>query len=348
MKKLVCIVLAVITCFVFAGCSSATPVADPQEISVALITDTEGIDDNSYNMEVWEAISKYCDEKDYACGNYQPETVKDGAAAIEMAVQDGYSTMIVMGRDNYKAVLRAAKNHPNLSFLLLDGPDTTGKKLPDNLTCVYFRAEELGFIGGVLCATLSSSGVAGFLNGEKDEEALLYEYGFRGGVKYMRMAAGTGTVPDVRYLGTGDDDEKTYYAAGSLYDSDVDIIFEHLGEGGTGLISAASERQMYVIGSDRDYVQNAPGIVLGTVRSRPDLYVDDYLDQVTEGFPGTVGGESISLGIKEGYLDLAHIPMYLNDVYTSVVEGVMTQITKGIVRIPKDRDSLDRFSYIVN
>ena len=117
---------------------------------IALISDINGIKDNSLNQSVWNGLKDYGTKNDLPEGNkgynyFVPKDPKDYQAAIDEALDKNFSTIISAGYTLKPNIIKAAKNNPKKNFVVIDAPTPKLK----NLTGVSFKNQEGAYLAGV-------------------------------------------------------------------------------------------------------------------------------------------------------------------------------------------------------
>lgn len=200
-------------------------------------------------------------------------------------------------------VRQLAKQYPQVMFAHLDS-DGSGSN-PSNLVTATFAQEEGSFVVGYLASLLSVRKKVGFIGGVDVPVIKAFENGFRQGVRYGAKEMGVAIryvskLPD--YSGFSNP-EKAKEIAEKLYENETDIIYAVAGESGLGVIEAAKEGRLYVIGVDSDQDYLAKGYVLTSMMKRVDVAVQDIVRRFTEG--KLQGGAVLSYGLDNGGISLS-------------------------------------------
>lgn len=167
-----------------------------------------------------------------------------------------WSAVVGHGTDFAGGIVRAARDTPDVTFLLTDyiGEDIRAP-LP-NLCCVDWHWDEGAYLAGVLASQLSCSGKIGVLGGAACRTQYLATAGFVRGAS--RNAAGLEILTAL--AGSFDDPERGFRLANALFDEGVDVLLHTADSTGRGAIRAASGRDRRMIGflnhddSERDCV----------------------------------------------------------------------------------------------
>lgn len=100
-------------------------------------------------------------------------------------VEKGFSLIIAVGYGWGDIVETLAEKHPNVHFVLLDqrNPDFVSYETLPNITSLFFREDEAGFIAGALAGCTSVTGIIGAI-GSNEAYAGEFIDGFTKGARY--------------------------------------------------------------------------------------------------------------------------------------------------------------------
>ena len=308
--------------------------------SVAMVTDTGGVDDKSFNQSTWEGLvefgkanglSKGDGGYDYLASASEAEYVSN----INSLIRRDFDLVIAVGYALHDAVAEIADQRTDAKIAIID--EVVADK--ENVASITFKANEGSFLGGVAAGLETKSDKVGFIGGMSGEIIGSFEAGFIAGVKAVNPDAEV----DVEYAESFGDAAKGQQIAKRMYDSGVDIIFHAAGGVGNGLFTEAKERKekdpdanVWAIGVDRDQydegqVDANTNIVLTSVLKRVDVAAKEISNLTKEGkFPG---GETITYGLKEEGVGLAERGA-LSEETLAKVEEYQKQIIDGSITVP--------------
>ena len=138
----------------------------------------------------------------------------------------------------------AAKDYPEKEFWFFDEPIEG----IDNVYSMSYSANEGSFLAGMAAASVSETGVIGFIGGEDSTIVNDSLVGYLEGAAYVN--------PDINaivsYTGNWDDSAKGKELALVQYNAGADVVFQLASNAGVGVFEAAKETGKLAIGSDTD------------------------------------------------------------------------------------------------
>ncbi len=220
--------------------------------------------------------------------------VTDAAAAIRDYAADGYDIVIAHGTQYGTSLFEIAPDFPETSFAWGTATDTGKDAGLDNVFAYEARAEQGGYVGGVLAANMSESGVLGVVGPVEAGDAKLYIDGFVAGAK----AANPDVTVNVSYTGSFGDTALAAEAANTHIQAGADVLTGSAQQV-VGAIGVAKEQGIPWIGTQSDQSSLAPDIVVGS-----QLYKWDgvLLDIIAKHQAGELGGTAYALTLDNGGL----------------------------------------------
>ena len=213
--------------------------------------------------------------------------VTDAAAAIRDYAADGYNLVIAHGTQYGTSLFEIAPDFPDTSFAWGTAVDTGEDAGLENIFAYEARAEEGGFVNGVLAASLSESGVIGVVGPVEAGDAKLYIDGFVAGV----AATNPDAQVNVSYTGSFGDTALAAEAANTHIQAGADILTGSAQQV-VGAIGVADEQEVPWIGTQSDQSPLAPDIVIAS-----QLYDWDgiFTDIINKHQAGELGGTAYAL-----------------------------------------------------
>lgn len=308
--------------------------------SVAMVTDTGGIDDRSFNQSTWEGIQAYGKEAGLKKGDggydyLQSASDSDFTTNINNLVRRNFDLVFAVGFKLEDSVKEVAAQQKDAKIAIIDSvvPDL------DNVTSIMFQANEASYLAGVAAALESKTGKIGFLGGMEGNIIGGFEAGFVAGAK----AADPKVKVDVQYAGSFGDAAKGQAISKRMYDGGADIVFHAAGGTGQGLFTEAiaqkkSGNDVWAIGVDRDQydegkVDDKTNVVMTSVLKRVDVAAQDMIKRSADGdFPG---GETVTYGLKDDGVGLADSHGAISDKTQKEVDKAKEDIIAGKIEVPE-------------
>lgn len=318
--------------------------------TVAMVTDTGGVDDKSFNQSAWEGLQAFGKENGLEKGkdgyNYlQSESDADYTTNLNQLVRQNFDLIYGIGFLLEGAVKEAAEQNPDSHFAIVDSVVDA-----DNVASITFKEHEGSFLVGVVAGLQSKSNKIGFVGGVESELIKKFEHGFVAGVKSVNPDADV----QVKYTGSFSDASLGKATAEAMYKSGIDIIYHAAGNSGNGVFTEAKnikkndpKKEVWVIGVDKD--QAAEGKIDGTdlnvtltsMVKRVDLAVQQVATKAKEGnFPG---GEVVEFGLDSDGVDIAPTTDNLTEDIIKTVDEYKEKIKNGEINVPSTEKELDEF-----
>lgn len=378
MKKFLSLCLSVILAMsMLTGCggSGKAPAddgggeqADGQGMRIAIVTSPSGVDDGSFNQDIYNGALAFVENNPEAVVTPVREESGDTAAAIQ-AVADvvaDYDVIVCCGFQ-FAGIGSIAIDNPETNFILVDSypVDAEGNEVVcNNVYAMQFKEQESGFFAGLAAALESKTKKVAVVNGIAFPSNVNYQYGFESGVNYANAKYNTGVEcveiasyagTDVtganvggNYVGTFSDEATGKVVGKALIDEGCDMLFVAAGASGNGVFTAIKEStDVKVIGCDVDqYDDGAFGdgnIVLTSALKVMSTNVEKQLDAIKSGsFKGEnalLGADTDSTGFvkAEGRHQLSADSLTtLDEAYEAVKNGTIVPAANFNNMTPED------------
>lgn len=318
--------------------------------TVAMVSDTGGIDDKSFNQSAWEGIKAFGKENGLEEGKngytyLQSESDADYTTNLNQLVRQNYNLIYGVGFTMDDAIKEVADQNPDGKFAIIDSVVEA-----DNIASITFKEHEGSFIVGVIAGLQTKSNKVGFVGGIENPLIQKFEKGFIAGVKTVNPNAEV----QVKYTGSFSDASLGKATASAMYKSGIDVIYHAAGNGGKGVFTEAKnikkndpEKDVWVIGVDKDQADEGEitgtdmNVTLTSMVKRVDLAVQEVSKQAMEGsFPG---GENVEFGLENNALDIAPTTDNLSDDILKKVDEYKEKIKNGDIKVPSTQKELDAF-----
>lgn len=308
--------------------------------SAGLVTDTGGINDESFNETAWAGMKKAKKELNADIKYLESKRDDDYNPNLTKFAREKRNIVWGVGFKFNKAIPEIAKQFPDQKFGIVD--DNLGGKIPDNVVSVTFKEEEGSFLMGVIAGSMTKTDKVGFIGGITSPLIKKFEYGFRAGVK----AANPKAKVTVAYAESFKDVAKGRSLAANMYNDGTDIIFHAAGGVGKGLFDEVKTREKgkyWAIGVDMDQSGLAPDHTLSSLVKRVDVAVFDIMKDMKENdkFPG---GKEVELGLKEDAVVPAkttskHVP----ENVMKKVDEYKQKIVDGEIKVPSTEKEFKKY-----
>lgn len=258
---------------------------------------------------------------------YQVKTIETGTDSSKYLdilydlVDTGYD-YIIANNSCQDAVETVAKEYPDTKFIVFDAnPDVN--IAADNIFYLYFKANESSYLGGIVAAGLSKSGVIGAIGGIENPVIKDFITGY--------VAGALSYDPDIKisvgWIGNWSNTAKMKEVCNTQNASaGVDIFFPIAGSAGTGAFEAASDLDnVWALGVDSDQYDAfaksnesiSKVIVTSVVKEVGNTLVSLFRD------PSAIPwGTLKAVGIAEGAVGLAENEHYKKLVPEEIRERV--------------------------
>ncbi|MBQ6520934.1 MAG: BMP family ABC transporter substrate-binding protein [Anaerolineaceae bacterium] len=315
-------ILFVSVFFLLALISTAVFAAD---VKIALVTDTGGIYDQSFNASAWEGMLRAKEELDVEIKYFESRTDADYEPNLRTAVDDGYDLIIAVGWTMADTLQKVAGYYPDQKFAIIDH-----ESVGENVAGINFASEQCSYLVGVAAAVMTETGNVGFITGMVSPLMDTFGVGYYAGV--------LDTCPDCTIqsfnVNNYDDIEGGEFAALTMFSNGADIVFHAAGGTGMGVIEAAKETGKYAIGVDQDQNYLAQENVLTSALKRVDISVYSLIKNVLD---NTFEAGDKLYTLESGAVDIAPTTKLLSEEALAAVETAKAAILSGDIVVPADR-----------
>ncbi|MDM5316464.1 BMP family protein [Fictibacillus sp. b24] len=348
-KKLGLMVTAMLTAgTILAGCGSSdegksSGGGDKKDFKVAMVTDTGGVDDKSFNQSAWEGLTKFGKdnslEENKGYKYLQSTAQSDYKPNLNSLIRQKYDVVFGIGFLMGTDVETVAKQQPDAKLAIVDMV-VKG----DNVANITFSEHEGSFLVGLVAGMQSKTNKVGFVGGVNSELIKKFENGFKAGV----LTANPDAEVMVQYAEDFNKAEKGQQIANTFYQQGADIIYHAAGGTGMGVFTEAKNRkkngeEVWVIGVDRDqHEEGMPeDVTLTSMVKRVDQAVYEVSEQAMNGeFPG---GKIVEFGLKEDGVGIAPTQDNVEPDALKSVEDFKKKIIGGEVKVPKTDAEFEEF-----
>lgn len=314
-----------------------------KEKTAALITDTGGVDDRSFNQSAWEGLQKWGKDHKLKRGNngfqyFQSTNESEYVPNIDQALSAGFQTVFGIGYKLKPAIEQQAKSNPDTNFVIIDDV-IEGQK---NVVSATFQDNEAAYLAGIAAAYTTKSNKVGFIGGVEGDVIDRFDAGYKAGVDAGAKALNKTVEVINQYAGDFNAPDKGKSIAQGMYSQGADIIYHASGGTGNGVFQEAKAinesgegSKVWVIGVDRDQSDEGKysggNFCLTSTTKGVNIAVEDLAQKSSDGkFPG---GKHIVYGLKEDGVGLTD--GQLDDAAKKAVDAAKKDIIDGKVKVPE-------------
>lgn len=264
MKKLLFILMV---CSLLLAVAVGLPACNKKTktYEIALVTDVGNIDDKSFNEGAWNGVKKYAEDNQKTYAYYRPaeDSHQSRLDAVGQAIENGAKLVVCPGYLFQTVVFEAQSQHPNVSFLLLDGEPNDEKfdaeagatyRSDANVHSIIYKEEQSGFLAGY-AAVKDGKRKLGFIGGMDVPAVIRFGFGFVQGAEQAATELG---------LEDGDVEVKYWYSnsfipsdnirtkSAQWYSEGTEVIFACGGGLYLSVLESAKAAGKPIIGVDVD------------------------------------------------------------------------------------------------
>lgn len=330
MKKSVALVLALVMMLSLASCGSSEGNGDKTAVKnpdVVMVTDEMKLGDNGFNDECWAGCERAADELGVEIYCIESESAEKYADSIAAAVSMEPQLVICAGSNLKNALVDVALAHPDQKFAIINA-----NQVGDNVAGITFSENEGAFLAGIAAAMTSESKIVSFIGGEPSMTSDKFQYGFEAGVATIDA----GIYVNNQYIGSYDDEEQAKTIAGAHAALGSDVIYHAAGAAGNGVIKAAENNDVWVIGTDVDQSYISEDAVLCSAIKKADSAAFEIIKKVCD---GSFDGEDAVYTIAQDAVGLSDLAGNLSEDAASAVKTYAEKIKNGEIAVPYDWQS---------
>jgi len=245
---------------------AATIIQADGHVKPAVVYDTAGKNDKSFNEAVFNGITKFMNDTGIAVTELEPTNEAMMEQSLKKFAQRGYSPVVAVGFTMANAVAAAAAEYPDTQFTIID----MVVDLP-NVQSVIYKEHEGSFLVGIMAAMASNSGTVGFVGGMDIPLISRFECGYKQGVAHADssmnvLAQMTGSTPAAWGNPT-----KGGEITRSQVENGADVVYAAAGGTGIGVYQTAADMGVLAIGVDSNQNYMQPGTMLTSMYKKVGL-----------------------------------------------------------------------------
>lgn len=339
------VVLALLVLSMVVGLTACTiPPVDPYEedgpYKTGMVTDTGGIDDQSFNQSAWKGMKNLGEKygSDIEISYLESKQESDYASNLDRMTDSENELIFGIGFAMADALEHVAQINPYVSFAIVD---YAYEKTPPNITGIMFRSQESSFMVGYIAAKTTKTNKLGFVGGMENNIIDQFEFGFKAGVAYAAKEMGKEITIDSQYVDSFSDAAKGKAVANKMYTSGADILFHAAGGSGIGVIKSAEENKRFVIGVDLDQKYLSPDHVLTSSLTNVDRAVELVIEKDMN--YEEIGGQNMMFGLAEGAVGIPEDYSLMGKETYDAAIAISKRIISGEIVPPQNEGEFNRF-----
>ncbi|UUZ81562.1 BMP family ABC transporter substrate-binding protein [Paenibacillus sp. P26] len=313
------------------GGAGGTQAGAGAKFNIGMVTDTGGVNDNSFNQSSWAGLQKLQKDTGAKVKYLQSSSDADYIPNLNQLVKGGFQLTWGIGFMMADAVKTVADQNKDAKLAIIDNVVNA-----PNVESVTFAENEGAYLVGIVAGSMTKSNKVGFVGGIDIPVIKRFEAGFKAGV----AAANPKATVSVNYAGAFDKPDLGKAATATIYNSGADIIFHAAGATGGGVFNEAKDRlksggKVWVIGVDQDQsLVFGDDVTLTSMIKRVDNAVYKISQDVING--KFEGGKTEVLGLKDDGVGLPDTSKKnVPDDVLKKVEDYKQKIIKGEIKVPE-------------
>jgi len=310
---------------------------------IAYVTDAANLKDRSFNQGSYDGCKLYAARNGLTYKYYQPAgggscTDNDRYDAMKMAVSNGAKIVVCAGELQTQALMRAAKDFPEVCFIQLDG-EPLGYQ---NIAPIKFREEQCGYFAGYAIVREGFDHL-GFCGGGGGTNAPCsrYGYGFVQGAEAAAREMGKKVSMNYSWLygATFSASPELLSMCDGWYANGTQVIFACGGRMFNSVTAAASANDAYVVGVDTDQSLDSDTVITSAIKDIASatqwaigMYYDGKWDEI--------GDRENKLGAAEGATGLPTETWKMKNFTIEEYEKMKERVISGELMIDDDFSNL--------
>ena len=296
-------------------------VVDGDAVRIGIVAPSAS-NDLAFTQSIVDSVNRVAEDRDIDIqitdGTF---VVEDAAAAIRGYADDGVDLVIAHGSQFGGPLEEIAPDFPDTTFAWGTAVDTFGL---ENVFAYTTRADEGGYVNGVMAAQLTESNTIGVVGPVEVGDAKLYIDGFAAGV----AATNPDVSVDVNYIESFSDVALASEAANAFVENGADVLTgtAQMVVGATGV---ANDAGIPWFGTQSDQTALGEEIVVASQEYRWEVVLNDILDAMAD---GAAGGETFTLTFANGGLEMVFNDNFgLSDEIRTSADETVAGLTDGSI-----------------
>jgi basic membrane protein A len=292
---------------------TVAPTAEPVAFKACMVSDTGGIDDNSFNENAWKGMEDAKAKLGIEIKFLESRAATDYVKNINQFISEKCDMIVTVGFLLGDATKAAATANPNTRFAIVD---FAYDPVIPNVEGLVYTTNEAAMLVGYVSAGMSKSGIMGTFGGINIGGGVTdFMDGFVAGANYYNEEAGKSVTvlgwdavkKEGSFTGNFDSLDDAKALTVPMLQEGADVILPVGGPIGGGAYTALQETSAedYGIGVDVDWVQSAPqyrDVLLTSVLKKIDVSVTAAVERAMKGeapqavFVSTLANGGVDIG----------------------------------------------------
>ena len=312
-KKLKVMGLSLILSVGVFGCSKTDTKVGNDTFKVTLVLDEGGVNDQSFNQSAWEGALEAKEEYGIEVSYIESKGENEYLQNVETAIDQDSDLVVGVGFKLTDTIGEAAKAYPEQKFALIDG---TYEEIPQNVQPILFNEAEAGYAVGLIASQMTNTNAVGFIGGMDIPSVSQFLVGFEKAIKAENSSINVLS----QYANSFTDAAKGKTIAQQMINNGADILFMAGGGCNAGVIEAAKENNIKVIGVD------LPSNYLA-----PETIITSALKNIGQGLKATIkdtldgnfkGGTEVRYGLDNNGVGFEKTDLLSDEVIKYVEEKI--------------------------
>jgi basic membrane protein A len=321
-----------------SACSHPKTIAEGGVARLAMVTDTGGLGDQSFNDGAYRGLLDAKRDLHADIAVLQSRSAADYQPNLTVLANKEYDEIFAIGFLMARDLDEVATRFPQRNFAIVDAVVDE-----PNVASVTFREQEGSFLAGAAAAMATKTKTIAFIGGIDIPLLRKFEAGYAAGAREI-----DGNVRVlVKYIGSFDDPAAGKEIAGVLLDQHADVIYVAAGKAGLGAIEQVKGRSgVFAIGVDVDQDALVPGQILTSMVKRVDVAV---LTLARKAAAGKTPNGHIELGLRDGAIgltDFHYTRSALTPAQFRLLDALRAAVIARRIVPPETREELATFSKV--
>ncbi|MBF2761190.1 MAG: BMP family ABC transporter substrate-binding protein [Ectothiorhodospiraceae bacterium AqS1] len=301
-----------------AGTASAEP---------AIIYNVGTKFDKSFNEMAYTGAKRWSERTGMKFREVELQAEAQREQAMRRFAEAGLNPVVMVGFSFATMLAEIAPEYPDTKFVLIDSEVEA-----PNVRSVLFNEQEGSYLVGLMAAMATKSGVIGAIGGMDIPLIRKMTCGYFQGAKAARADIETLENMTGVTLAAWNDPIKGAELARAQIAQRADVIYGVAGGTNIGIMQAAADEGILVIGVDSNQNHLHPGRVLTSMLKR----MDNVVEQAFDAGEDIATGETIVMTLKNEGLDIAideHNEALVTQAMLAAVADAKNKIVEGEIDV---------------